>query len=110
MFLAALNFGLHATSGLSPLADISSHLLRRPLILKLLVLVLPPELLEFLLAEVVRRVIGEVVRHTLELVRGCVLDLLLCIGVECLEGWLVLGTFFLRKDACGIAERGVCHG
>ena len=60
MFLPALDLGLHAATGLGPLARVSCHLLIQALVGQLLVLVVPPELLQLLLLDVIGRIIRKV--------------------------------------------------
>ena len=60
MFFPALDLGLHAATGLGPLACVSCHLLIQALILQLLVLMVPPELLQLLLFDVIGRIIRKV--------------------------------------------------
>ena len=77
VLLAALNLGFHAAASLGPLAHVSCHFLVGALISQLLVLVVPPELLQLLLLELVSREIRKVRGRTLELVHRRELHLLL---------------------------------
>ena len=99
MFLASLDFGFHAATGLTPFAQVCGSLLVPPLISQLLVLVVPPYLLELLLFDLGGRIIRKEAGSAFEFVDRRVLDLLVTIGVEALKLRFVCGAFGLRERA-----------
>ena len=65
---------------------------------------LPPDLFQLLLLQVVSWVVSEVVGASLELVDTRVLDFLFAIGVERFERWLESGPLDLRKLVVHLGE------
>ena len=104
MLLAALNLGLHTTARLGPLADVGRHFFVGTLISQLFILVMPPELLQLLLLELVGREVRKVTGGALELVHSCELHLLLGIRVKRFESRLVLGTLHLAEVSSCVRE------
>ena len=82
VLFSPLNLSLHAPTSLAPFSQVGSRFFITSLVGQLLVLVLPPDLLQLLLLQVVGWVVPEVIRASLELVYTRVLDLLFAIGVE----------------------------
>ncbi len=97
VFLATLDFSLHAATSLSPFAKMVLSFFVSSFVSELLVFVLPPDLLKTLFFEVSGREIRIEVGTSLELVRGRVLHLLLIVCVEGLERGLECGTFCLPE-------------
>lgn len=65
---------------------------------------LPPDLFQLLLLQVVGWVVREVIGASLELVDTRVLDFLFAIGVEGFEGWLKSGPLGLGKLVVHLGE------
>lgn len=80
------------------------RLLIAPLVCKLLVFMIEPDLLELLLFNIGRWVVLEVIATTLELVHGCEFRLLISIRVEGLEGGLVGRALGLLEVSSRICE------
>ena len=109
MFLTSLDFGLHAPAGLSPLTQVVLGFFVATLVSELLVLVLPPDLLQALLFQVSCREVRIEVGASFEFVRCCVLDLLFVVGVESLERGFKCGAFCLAKSTrCGRESIRTC--
>ena len=112
VFLASLNFCLHASTRLGPLTQMVLGFFVATLVSELLVLVLPPDLLQALLFQVSCREVRIEVGASFELVRRRVLDLLLVVGVERLERRFESGAFCLPESAICVREsdraRGAC--
>lgn len=92
-----LNLSFHAPACLAPFSKISSRFFIASLVSQLLIFMFPPNLLELLLFQIVRRVIHEVIRAPFKLVDCSVSHFLLAIRVELFEGRLEGGSFSLGK-------------
>ena len=104
MLFAPLNLSLHAPTSLAPFSQIGSRFFITSLVGQHLVLVLPPDLLQLLLLQVVGWMVTEVVGASLELVDSRVLDFLLAVCVERLESRLESGSLGLGKLCVHVGE------
>ena len=104
VLFAPLNLSFHASASLTPFPQVGSRFFIPSLIGQLLVLVLPPDLFQLLLLQVVGWVVPEVIGASLELVATRVLDFLFAVGVERFEGRFESGPLSLGKLVVYLGE------